>query len=127
MKLTEMQLYSALNEYIDREIMPLGANMKMLEQFMFGVQIGVIKRKIQSVVKSYINSPAIKALGLIDENGLIDIDTIYNAAADTFKQMSYIEVGGVRLSEPDLQKLYGTMRKYDNNTSHMRNEENATI
>lgn len=127
MKLTEMQLYSALNEYIDREIMPLGANMKMLEQFMFGVQIGVIKRKIQSVVKSYINSPAIKALGLIDENGLIDIDTIYNAAADTFKQMNYIEVGGVRLSEADLQKLYGTMRKYDNNATHMRNEENTTV
>lgn len=127
MKLTEMQLYSALNEYIDREIMPLGANMKMLEQFMFGVQIGVIKRKIQSVVKSYINSPSIKALGLIDENGLIDIDTIYNAAADTFKQMNYIEVGGVRLSETDLQKLYGTMRKYDNNATHMRNEENTTV
>lgn len=114
MKLSEMQLYSALNEYIDREIMPLGANMQMLNQFMFGVQMGVVKRKIQTIVKGYIASPSVKALGLIDENGLIDIDTLYGAASDTFKQMNYVEVGGVRLSESDLQKLYGIMRKYDN-------------
>lgn len=127
MKLTEMQLYSALNEYIDREIMPLGANMQMMNQFLFGVQMGVIKRKIQSLVKGYITSPAIKTLGLIDENGLIDIDTLYSSASDMFKQMNYIEVGGIRLSETDLQKLYGIMRKYDNNTTQMRNEGNTTI
>lgn len=116
MKLTEMQLYSAINEYLDREIMPLGANMQMLNQFLFGVQVGVLKRKIQPIVKNYLNSGAIKALDLVDADGKIDIDTLYNAAMDMFKQMNYIEIIGVRLSETDLQKLYGIMQKYVSNT-----------
>lgn len=114
MKLTEMQLYSALNEYLDREIMPLGANMQMLNQFLFGMQVGVLKRKIQPIVQSYLNNGAIKALDLVDKDGKIDIDTLYNSAMDMFKQMKYIEVIGVRLSEIDLQKLYGIMQKYAN-------------
>lgn len=114
MKLTEMQLYSAINEYLDKEIMPLGANMQMLNQFLFGVQVGVIKRKIQSLVKGYIDSPTIKALGLIDTDGKIDIETLYDATKDMFQQMKYIEIAGVRLSENDLHKLYSIMKKYDN-------------
>lgn len=114
MKLTEMQLYSAINEYLDKEILPLGANMQMLNQFLFGIQVGVIKRKIQSLVKGYISSPTIKALGLIDDNGKIDIETLYDAAKDMFQQMKYIEIASVRLSENDLQKLYSIMKKYDN-------------
>lgn len=114
MKLTEMQLYAAINEYLDREIMPLGANMQMLNQFMFGIQVGVLKRKIQPIVKNYLNNSEIKALELVDKDGKIDIDTLYNAAMDMFKQMKYIEIIGVRIAETDLQKLYGIMQKYVN-------------
>lgn len=112
MKLNEMQLYSAINEYIDREIMPLGANMNMTEQFLFTFKIGIAKRKIQSMVKSYIGRSEFKAFGLIDENGYIDIDTMYQSASDALTQMKQIEITGITFKENDLQKLYGIMQKY---------------
>lgn len=112
MKMNEMQLYSAINEFIDRDIMPLGATMKLTDQFLFGVKIGVVKRKIQSIVKGYLNKPELKTLELIDENGYIDIDTMYDSASDVMSQMKQLEVAGITFKLSDLQSLYGIMQKY---------------
>ena len=112
MKMNEMQLYSAINEFIDRDIMPLGATMKLTDQFLFGVKIGVVKRKIQNVVKGYLAKPELKMLELIDENGYIDIDTMYDSASDVMSQMKQLEVAGITFKLSDLQSLYGIMQKY---------------
>ena len=112
MKMNEMQLYSAINEFIDRDIMPLGATMKLTDQFLFGVKIGVVKRKIQSIVKGYLEKPELKTLELIDENGYIDIDTMYDSASDVMSQMKQLEVAGITFKLSDLQNLYGIMQKY---------------
>lgn len=114
MKINELQLYSAINEFIDREIMPLGANMDLTKQFMFGLKIGVVKHKMQSVVKSYLNKDEIKMLGIVDENGNIDIEPIYQSAMDMMGKMQKLEIAGITFRESDLQNLYGTMQRYAN-------------
>lgn len=114
MKLNEVQLYSAINEFVDREIMPLGANMNMTEQFLFGFKIGIAKRKMQSLIKKYLGDKSVMALGLVDENGYIDIDTIYQSAIDVMGQMKQLDIAGITFKDADLQKLYGIMQKYAN-------------
>ena len=112
MKLNEMQVYSVLNEFIDREIMPLGATMKLSDQFLFGVKMGIVKRKIQNVVKGYLAKPEVKAFELIDNDGYIDVDTLYESARDVMSQMKQLEIAGMTFKENDLQTLYGIMQKY---------------
>jgi hypothetical protein len=114
MKINEPQLYSAVNEFIEREIMPLGANMNLTEQFIFGFKMGIVKRKLQDVVGSYIHNPAAKMLGIIDDNGFIDVDTIYQSACDTMSQIKQLDVAGITFKENDLQKLYSIMQRYAN-------------
>jgi hypothetical protein len=112
MKVTEMQLYPAINEFIEREIVPLGATMNIPEQFVFGVKIGVIKRKIQDVVKNYVKSAKMQILGLVDDSGAIDIDTIYEAALDAMQPIKQLDIAGLSFKDTDLQKLYGMLQKY---------------
>ena len=112
MKMSEMQLYSAINEYIDREIMPLGATMKLTDQFLFWVKMGIVKRKIQNVVKGYLAKPEVKAFELIDDDGYIDVETLYESARDVMSQMKQLEIAGMTFKENDLQTLYGIMQKY---------------
>jgi hypothetical protein len=114
MKINEMKLYSAINEFIDREIMPLGANMDLTKQFVFGLKIGVVKHKMQSVVKSYLNKDEIKMFGIVDENGNIDIEPIYQSAMDMMNKMQKLEIAGITFKESDLQNLYGIMQRYAN-------------
>lgn len=115
MKITETQLYPALNEFIERSIMPLGASMNLQDQFLFGFKIGIAKRKIQNVIKSYLAKDSIKAFDLVDEQGYIDIETMYQSALDVFSQMKQIEVLGITFREDDLQTLYSIIQKYAKN------------
>ena len=112
MKISEMQLYSAINEFISREIEPLGASMNYLQQMGFGLKIGMVKHSIQNLVKSNIGKNELKILGIVDENGNIDIEPIYQSAMDMMKKMQKIEVAGITFRENDLQNLYGTMQRY---------------
>jgi hypothetical protein len=112
MKISEMQLYSALNEFIDREIMPLGASMDYVQQLLYGVKIGVIKRRAEVVIKKYLNKPEIKMLEIVDENGLIDIAPIYESAMDTMSKMQKLEIGGITFKPNDLQNLYSILQRH---------------
>lgn len=112
MKINQGQLYSALNEYIDREIMPLGASLDMMEQFMFYVKIGIAKRKLENVVKNAFLKGNAKLFAVVDEDGKIDVDTLYQSASDAMAQMRQIEIGGITFRDTDLQKLYGIIQKY---------------
>jgi hypothetical protein len=117
MRLNEAQIYSAISEYIDREIMPLGATMNLPDQFVFGFKMGIVKRKIQNVVKGYLHNDKLKIFELVDENGYVDVDTLYQSACDVMKQMVQLDVAGITFKESDLQKLHGIMQKYANQMS----------
>jgi hypothetical protein len=112
MKINQVQLYSALNEYIDREIMPLGASLDMMEQFMFYVKMGVAKRKLDGIVKNAFMRGKSTLFAVVDEEGNIDVDTLYQSASDALAQMRQIEIGGITFRDTDLQKLYGIIQKY---------------
>ena len=114
MKINEMQLYSALNEYIDRELLPLGASMDFIQQILYGTKIGVIKRRAEVVIKKYLNKPEMKMLELVDENGLIDIEPIYQSAMDMINKMQKVEIGGITFKPNDLQNLYSTLQRHAN-------------
>ena len=112
MKLNEMQLYSALNEFIEREIMPLGASMNLTEQFGYGFKVGIIKRVIQNMVKGYLSKKEIKTFGIVDDDGNIDIEILYQSASDMFKQIKEFDYLGFTFKEQDLSRLYSIMQKY---------------
>ena len=114
MKITEAQLYAAINEFINREIMPLAATMDLKKQFIFGLKLGVVKYRVEDLVKTYLNQNEIKLLKLVDEDGKIDIEPIYKAALDAIRNVQKIEVLGITLNERDLQSLYNIMQYFAN-------------
>jgi hypothetical protein len=114
MKLSESQLYMALNEFIERELVPLGASMDLTKQFAFGFKIGVIKQQMEHVVKSYLNKNELKIFEIIDSDNKINIDVIYNAAKDVLTRMQQVEFAGIIFKERDLNTLYSIMQKYAN-------------
>jgi hypothetical protein len=112
MKINEMQLYSAFNEYIDREIIPLGASMDMKEQFAHCFKVGVLKRKIQKLVKAYLAKPEMVMLDIVSEDGNIDVETIYQAAMDAMANVQVVTVAGIDFKSNDIQNLYGIMQRF---------------
>jgi hypothetical protein len=114
MTISEIQLYNALNDFIDREIIPLASNMDKTKQFLFGLKIGVVKYSMRDAIKDYLSKPEMKVLELVDDNGNVAIDPIYQSALDAIRKVQKFELGGITFKENDLQNLYSIIQNYAN-------------
>lgn len=110
MKVTQGQLLEAINEFIDTDILAHTNAMGSLEQFMFGVKVGVIKRSLPNKLNDYLNGTEVKTLGIVDDDG-IDVDIIYGAAKDAMARVGTIEYNSIRFNVSDIDKLYSIISK----------------
>ncbi|MBO7158130.1 MAG: hypothetical protein J6W31_05960 [Clostridia bacterium] len=99
-----------VNEFIDTELAPSGASLPALDQFLFGLKLGIAKRKAESVVAGLIEGSG-KAIGVVDSEGNVDIDTVYHSALDAIRRVDSIDISGFKFREADINKLYGLIKK----------------
>ncbi len=65
------------------------------------------------MIEQYINkySDVLKTMQIIDEEGNIDIDKLYNASKQGIKQSGSFEFKGIIFDEKDIDKLYSFIKK----------------
>lgn len=107
----QTQLLQALRTYIDREIAPLSNNMSPVQQLVFGVELGILKRKSQTMLTNFISSPSAKALQL-SINDEIDDEVLYEAISEAMSKQGSIELMGVKFTNADVNKLYETIKEF---------------
>lgn len=112
MKLSEESIITAFNEYVDTELAPMSSGMGAIEQFAFGFTLGIAKRKANVLLTKLVNSKAAQMLGLVDDTGMVDVDTAYSAASDSINTVKHVEIGGIRFTSKDLDTLYSIMQRY---------------
>jgi hypothetical protein len=112
MKIKEMQLYVALNDYVEKELMPIGATMDLKEQFNYGVRVGLLKFATERKIKKFLKSDEIKQLELMDEDGNIEIEPLYEVVSGMFQKIQKYEIGGFIFKENDLKSLYDIAKIY---------------
>lgn len=107
----QQQLLQAVNSYIDREVAPLSNSMSPVQQLVFGMELGIIKRRSKNMLDSFINSPSAKLLQLVDVNGDIDADLLYEALDESMSKQGSIELMGVKFTNADVNKLYAIIKE----------------
>ena len=103
---TYTQLINGLSRYIDAEIInKLTGNSKLL----LGVGAGIALKKGENIYKALQENAIVKMLDLIDKDGNIDIDTVFEELRkQARKQAIEIDipiVGILKLNEEDIIKL----------------------
>lgn len=73
MNYTKEQVVGGIIDYIDNEIIN---QMATPAKVIISTGIGLAKRNIENTIGELSSNQVIKALGIIDDNGLIDIDTL---------------------------------------------------
>ena len=103
---TYTQLINGLSRYIDNEIInKLTGNSKLL----LGIGSGIALKKGENIYKLLQENSIIKMLDLIDKDGNIDIETIFEELRKQARKQS-IEIdipiiGILKLNEEDITKL----------------------
>lgn len=104
---TITQVQKGLATFVDNEMMK---NMKGVQSWLFGASAGIALSRTGEIFQSIKDNPIVKALGVITEDGEIDIDLISDElmkqAEKTGSRVINIPmIGAFNISKSDINKL----------------------
>lgn len=105
---TRDKVINGLSRYIDAEI---ASKMAGWQKFVFATSAGIIMSKSDSLMQEIAKNPIVSALGIVSDNGEIDIDTIYREAQKQAQNcgaftVSIPLIGNITLSASDIDTAY---------------------
>lgn len=108
--ITIEQAARGLTSYLDAELLPHLPTGKAL---IVGAAAALYIRKAPDIARQLIGMPAVKLLGIIDEQGNIDIDELYNAVLPQVRgtfDLSVPLVGNLTFDRAEIDKLYSYLK-----------------
>lgn len=101
------QIKAGLGDYLQAKMMP---RLDSKRQFVLGMAYGMGAGKIDALIAEAGKNQIVKAMGLIDENGRVDIDDLYNAAIAQMQVQQRLQIdiplmGAFTFDEADLREL----------------------
>ncbi len=109
MKIATGNIPSIVAEYFDSVIMPSAMQAGGVKAFATGFVGGLVSRQTPSMVEQYL--PMAKALGLVDEQGMLNVDLALEEAEKAMSK-SPLVVAGYRADKEDLNRIRDIARKY---------------
>lgn len=109
MKVSINDLQNVASEFFGSVLLPEAIRAGGLTAFSVSFVGGLAIKQVPQMVQQYLK-PA-KALGLVDELDLLDIDLAYNQATEALKN-SPLVIYGYKVEQTDLDKLKELMQKY---------------
>ena len=104
---TYNQVVNGMTKYIDQEIVN---KLQGLSRWGLGAVSGIALSKGANIFNNLKSHPIIKMLEVIDENDMIDIDTIYAELRKQAEKGSVTiatpMIGNITLTKDDVDKLY---------------------
>lgn len=107
MKVDSNKLINGIVNYADNEVI---SSLPTVGKWLLGTGIGITTTKVDDIVKSLNNNAIAKTLGIVDDNGLFDLDLIVenmkNSANRYGKMTIQVPlVGALTFSEADIDSL----------------------
>lgn len=93
--------------FVDSELLP---KIPGLQKWIVGTVAGIVGKKADAIIENLSQNPLMKTLGIVDDNGNIDIEVIYNElskqASKSPAVLSIPMVGDIKLYADDVESLY---------------------
>ena len=109
---TYNQVVNGMSRYIDQEIVN---KMQGWQRWALGAGAGIMMNKGTNMFNAFKAHPVVKMLEVIDENGMIDIDTIYAELRKQAEKGSATfdapMIGTITLTKDDVDKLYRLIKE----------------
>lgn len=105
-KISGSNLGVAMGRYLEQELIPKSDGIRKVMLYM---AIPVMGTQAQQMLEQY--KPAIKALGAMTEDGMIDLDVLYPRLKDAVHRAGKVPVMGVIFDETDVDKLHAIAKQ----------------
>lgn len=106
--ITADQLKAGIGSYLQMKMMP---RLDSKRQFLLGTVYGLGAARMDALLSQAAKMPALRALGVMQENGEIDLSALYDAAQGQMQAQGKLTVeipfmGTFSFDEGDLRDLY---------------------
>lgn len=106
------KIQNVLPEFVDTRIMP---NVSAISKWLVGGGTFLILRQSDVLVNKYL--PALKQVGLVNENNQLDIELAKGFINSAFEKSGEIPFMGLLFDRHDGEALIGIMEKYRDETN----------
>lgn len=108
-----IQVKQGLSAYITQEII---AKMGGWQQWVAGAFVAVAMQRADQIFEKLSKNAVVEALGIVREDGMIDIDTLYGAFKQQASQSGPVAIelpmiGTVTLSAGDIDMIYDHVKR----------------
>lgn len=98
-------------QYATERVLP---KMSPARQFIAGTALGLVAARADALMHMLTENELVKASGLVTENGMVDLETVYEAAMMQMRKQRTLPVdipmmGRWTFDEEDLSELYRTI------------------
>lgn len=109
MKIPEIEI--VVGKYIKNEVIPHIPS--TLTKFMVATGAALAIGKGETLINKHI--PMLKAIGVMNEEGDVDVDKLYNAARDGLTMSGgIVQFQGMIFNQTDIDKLYSMLKEVPN-------------
>lgn len=103
MKATKEHIKTAIQIYVDRELMNKGtANQK----FVTFMGASLLMNKLDSVWSTLASNEVVSMLGIVDSTGMVDVDAVINAAMSAIDRSGQVNVAGLVFNRSDIESFH---------------------
>lgn len=108
------QVVGGVTNYLDAEILN---KINGWQKWVIGAGLGVAMNKASNIFNELKNNTMVKTLEIIDENDMIDVDTLYREVKKQARKgaitFNVPMLGNLTLNESDVDKIYNNIKEFE--------------
>lgn len=108
MKATKEHVKTAIQIYVDRELMNKGTPNQKFVTFMGA---SLLMNKLDSVWSTLASNEVVSMLGIVDLAGMVDVDAVVNAAYAAIDRSGQVNVAGLVFNRSDIESFHRYMQE----------------
>jgi len=106
------QIKAGIGDYINQHMMQ---KLDSKRQFVLGMAYGLFSGRLDAILAAVQQNATARALGIVRENGEIDLDAIYNAAVAQMQQQGRLSfdiplMGTFAFDADDIRDIYNAIQ-----------------
>lgn len=108
MKASKEHIKTAIQIYVDRELMNKGTPNQKFVTFMGA---SLLMNKLDSVWSTLASNEVVSMLGIVDSAGMVDVDAVVNAAYAAIDRSGQVNVAGLVFNRSDIESFHRYMQE----------------
>jgi hypothetical protein len=108
MQITKEQLHNAFMVYLEEDIASKASGVTKFASYFI---IAGLYGHPEKTVGALLNNPLIQMTDVVESNGLINVDSLYNASRTAMEKCGKITISGITFSSADIDKIFNIIQR----------------